>query len=186
MHRAVHAYFVTAMLVGSSCARSQPPMPSAMTPPTSVTPRVTSASREPLRVSWARIDDAASAEGTESARILTLVTRVEYRAGLAAPQQVSLRLPSGLRLLQGAVRATLPPAAEGEIRELAFTFQYGRAPADDLVLVLDCQQQSQGVHAELAYRFGRPEPRGPMSAATGPALVVGGVDYGRSIDMGAR
>jgi hypothetical protein len=113
---------------------------------------------------------------------LQLVARVETHSPAPADVSVSVRVPAGVTMVRGAPFVIASTAGIG-VREEPFDFTYSVTPGEDLVLVADAQGASAGVHAEDAYRFGRPAPAQVIPQATGPRVLVGNHDLGRSIPL---
>lgn len=138
----------------------------------------------PLSVEW--IVGHVSASGA------TLIARVERFVPFAVPLDVEIRLPPGAQLvpqhssalsISPGLRATMDllPNASARVDEIQVDLAYDTIPADDLVIVIDAQRPGGGVHAQVPYRFGRPEPMGPMPQPTGQHVVVGGRDFGGAV-----
>ncbi len=115
--------------------------------------------------------------------VLKIVARVELTSSLGIPLTVGLRIPTGLQLTAGSAATTIPAQAPIGVNETEYTFTYAATPTDDLVLVVDSQSSAFGVHAEDAYRFGRPAAAAPHPQATGPALQWKGANLGNSIRL---
>jgi len=86
---------------------------------------------------------------------LTLhLTRRVPLPGLA----VALRLPPGVRVVAAP---DLAPLQQTGTAPLALTWQLwlDAVPKQDVVAVLGLRSAGAGVHAQVPYRFGRPEPK---------------------------
>lgn len=93
---------------------------------------------------------------------LTLhLTRRVPLPGLA----VALRLPRGVRVVAAP---DLSPLQQSGTAPLALTWQLwlDAAPKQDAVAVLSLRSAGAGVHAQVPYRFGRPEPTTGMQGRT--------------------
>ena len=129
----------------------------------------------PVQVAWQELH--------RSATQVLLIARVERRAALTFPLQLSVRLPAGTALVSGRGRLTLPPNAEAAVDEELMTFTYAQTPEDDLELLIDGVAIDVGIHARAAYRFGRSPPQHRVVAPTGPELWVGGKNLGPSVPV---
>jgi hypothetical protein len=137
-------------------------------------PAIHSAPHVPLHVEW-RVKHSEPGA-------LELVARVEMHSPAPSDVVVTVRVPPGVTLVRGAP-FVLPRETEPGVREEEFDFTYAVTPGEDLVLVADAQGPSAGVHAEDAYRFGRPPPSQVVPQPTGPRVVVGTHDLGKSIPL---
>jgi hypothetical protein len=112
-----------------------------------------------------------------SAQGLRLVARLEARAPLPAPATLSLRLPRGVRLLEGPgapVESTVRGA--GEVQELVLRVALDEAPTADLVLEARVEAPGFGVRAQARYGFGRAAALGVRARPAGPALPQAAMD----------
>ena len=166
------------LLVLGSCSRPQAstvhaPEPAAMT--SALPERL--AHHAPVRITW-------NALGVPTVRVpLALVARVEYLSTVPAPLEITLRLPAGTTLLRGSTRWVLPPSSPGSIHDTELLLAFATLPTDDLVLVVTLEREGYGLHAEVPYRFGRPEPRRPVPVAEGPSVRLGGRNLGPSVPL---
>lgn len=151
---------------------------------TSVSAEASASGSAPLSVEWI--------EGHLGASGATLTARVERFVPFSVPLNVEIRLPSGAQLVPHQTSALsispgpsatidLLPNASARVDQIQVDVAYGAIPADDLVIVIDAQAPGGGVHAEVPYRFGRPEPTGPLPQPTGQHVVVGGRDFGGAV-----
>ena len=142
------------------------------------TPAPTARPRSPVQVSWQEVRrDATQVE---------LIARVQRLAPLPFPLEVSIALPEGATLKTGRSRFTLAPNLEGETHDEAMVVAYAKLPEGDLLLAADGQTAEMGVHARMAYRFGRPAPLQDAVAPAGPDLKKGDQNLGPSIPLGPR
>lgn len=137
-----------------------------------------SRARSPVQVSWQEIRrDETQVE---------LIARVQRLAPLPFPLEVSVSLPAGATLKTGRARFTLAPNLEGETHDEAIVVAYATVPAGDVELAADGQTAEMGVHARMAYRFGRPAPLQDAVAPAGPDLKKGDKNLGPSIPIGPQ
>lgn len=129
--------------------------------------------QSPLHVSWITVqfDDHRA----------VLRAHVERSPTLTLPLTLSVTAPAGVRVERGATSFALPPAAQQSVADYDYELSYARTPDDDVLLSVDGDSESMGVHGRATFRFGRPEPLGPRPVADGPGLVLGGRDYGRAV-----
>ncbi len=129
--------------------------------------------QSPLQVSWITVqfDDHRA----------VLRAHVERSPALTLPLTLSVTAPAGVRIERGAASFALPSAAQQAVADYDYELSYARTPDDDVLLSVDGDSESMGVHGRAAFRFGRAEPVGPQPVADGPGLVVGGRDFGRAV-----
>ena len=109
---------------------------------------------------------------------LTITWFVEQPGSLNLPLDVSVMTPSGVTV-SGDTTVTIQPGER--ITRGVLTVEFEVIPADDLVVVVHGAAEHAGFHAELPYRFGRPEPVVADPVRSGPALRIGGRDLGQTI-----
>ncbi len=136
----------------------------------------------PVVASWVERDVPATRQGGTPGRYL-LGARVAQPGDLGLPLDVRVVLPAGAVLLRGDAHQIVQPGDPGSVHEFVLEIDAPVVPVDDLVLVVDAQGEHAGVHAEARYRFGRPEPVAPQTPLAREALVVGGRDFGRPVQM---
>lgn len=156
--------------------------PSLPSGASAIAPVVTAArpGHSPLRITW-------EPHGAPTAgRSLALTARIERAAHFDRPLRVVVRVPAGARVDRGPLTLDLPPSPTPRVDAVEYVLALATVPTSDLVLLADVRGTDWGAHAEVAYRFGRPEPtvRGP--AAEGPRVVVGGIDLGPAVPAGRR
>lgn len=112
---------------------------------------------------------------------LTLELSVTKLLATETPLAVSVRLPPGVELNP----VSLDPIAASETGVVTRRVQlrYSSVPSSDAFFVVDTQGKSFGYHAELPYRFGRPEPTTPAPVRSDTTLKVGGKTLGRPIEV---
>ena len=152
-----------ALLVLGGCKSSPPPIEHTERP------------RNPVQVSWQEVRRGASKA--------ELVARVQRLTALSFPLEVTIALPEGVTLAAGRARFTLPPNAEGTTHDEAVTLAYEKTPAGDAELRADGAAADVGVHARMAYRFGRPGPKSEVVAPGGPDLKAGDRNLGPSVPI---
>lgn len=116
---------------------------------------------------------------------ITLTVGIERHLVLKEPLQLALLLPDGVTLLEGQATFELAPNAEPDTQTLRFVIRAKAMPTSDLRVILEARGQGFGLHAEQAYRFGRPPPLAP-APLRGTSVRVGQRNFGRSIDISAR
>lgn len=114
---------------------------------------------------------------------VALTARIDRRAPMSIPLSVTVVPPPSLKLVSGELSFVLEPSASAGLVERPFSFSFDRIPAEDLRLVADAQSAGFGVHAEDAYRFGRPVPGAIVPATSGPAVKVGDHDFGQGVPL---
>lgn len=124
---------------------------------------------------WA---DWTNSSFTETRAQLHAVIR--HVAELGYPLTVRVQTPPNTRLVRGPAEIQLPMQLTEHILDLEL--EYERLPTEDLIVVAEGHSASAGVHVELPFRFGRPEPTAP-SLPLGPATIVNGRNLGRPILM---
>ena len=122
------------LLVLTSCSAERLPPP-------------TSRMGAPFTLAWTQ--EAAEDGG------IRLVARVQAHAPLPAPVQLQLRLPAGVRLLEGPGTLTSTVQAQGSVQELSYRLAVETPPAEDLVLEARVESPGFGARAQARYGFGR-------------------------------
>jgi hypothetical protein len=125
----------------------------------------------------------ASFEGpaTPGPGTLRLVLVVVRHVPLPVPLSVTLRVPAGARIVQPSGETRLAPNDSARVDRIDLVLELGSVPTSDLVAVLDAQDPGMGVHGEVAYRFGRPEPTVTGPQLADDSLVIGGHNLGRPV-----
>ena len=142
--------------------------------------RVPRSGRASLRVTW-------EPHGTPFASgSLALTARIERGANFDRPLRMVVRVPAGARADRGPLELDLPPSPTPRVDTVEYVLALATVPAADLVLVADARGTGWGAHAEVPYRFGRPEPAVQGPAAEGLRVVVGGIDLGPAVPAGRR
>lgn len=129
--------------------------------------------RSPLQIAWVPVQF--------DARRAVLRARVEWASRLELPLMLRVTVPEGVRFVRGEASLSLPSAQRSPVTEYEYELAYERVPDTDVLLSVDGDGASMGVHARAAFRFGRPEPLGPMPTPEGPPLVIGGRNFGSAI-----
>ncbi|HOX46198.1 MAG TPA: hypothetical protein PK668_21520 [Myxococcota bacterium] len=130
----------------------------------------------PFALAW-RVARGAPAAGAE----LGLELVLERRGRWPAPLQVRFELPAGVEAPRGNPGFALPADDQAPRRALGLELRLARVPERDLVAVVDARVPGAGYHAELPYRFGRPEPRRASALELGPRVALGARDFGRAV-----
>lgn len=173
--------FVLPVIALASCAEPHSSAPT-LAPPraraeASATPPPAPPGRDgvesPLQVSWVplQFDDHHA----------SLRARITRAGRLDLPLTLSVTTPAGVVVSRGATRLALPPASQQPTLEYEYELTYSGTPSDDVLLSVDGDTDVMGVHGRAWFRFGRPEPLGPRPAATGPALILGGRNFGAAV-----
>ncbi len=165
-----------------SCAERRATPPAAVPPVAAITPPLAERRPDaplrdgvasPLQASWVTVlrDDHHA----------VLRARVERSARLNLPLTLTVTVPNGVRIERGAASTLLPPATQEPTLELEYELSFAHTPDEDVTLSVDGDTDAMGLHARAPYRFGRPEPEGPRPVASGPAIVLGGLNLGRAV-----
>ncbi len=168
--------YVSFVLLVSACAdRVATPSPVARTePPAPVREAPSHGSiRSPLQIAWVPVQF--------DARRAVLRARVEWSSRLELPLTLHVAVPDGVRVIRGEISRALPSVQQTPVSEYEYELTYDRLPDTYVLLTVDGDGESMGVHARAAFRFGRPEPLGPMPTPEGPPLVIGGRNFGSAI-----
>lgn len=127
----------------------------------------------PLQVAWIAVqfnDHHAS-----------LRARITRAGRFDLPLTLTVTTPPGVVVSRGATRLSLPPSSQQQNLEYEYELTYTGTPSDDVLLSVDGDTEAMGVHGRAWFRFGRAEPLGPRPGATGPALVIGGRNFGAAV-----
>ncbi len=173
-------YTSICLVIALGACASPAPSPSAQeaapTPPTPPTP--STEARAPVAITLEA--GAAPTPGVP----LQITARVKRHAPLAAPLQITLTPPPGVTLEGNLAWAVPASSAPGEDLH-TFTARFDKVPEQDLLLVADMQSADAGYHAEIAYRFGRPEPLPASPQRGGDDLHLKGRKLGKPVQMPA-
>ena len=140
--------------------------------------------------SQAKVDEAANSGGSPIKTQLKLIEQREHEARLELkitkfiatekPVVVKLQLPVGVSTTDGREIQNIEPSAIGEFtREVRVNFE--AVPANDMFVVTDMQGSAFGFHAELPFRFGRPEPAIALPKRTDESVRMGNIDLGHPV-----
>lgn len=162
-------------------ASSLPGAPSSSEPttPGATTTTAATAKRAPLQLTLSGPTQPKAGEP------LPLTAQVTRNQPFSVPIDVTLRLPEGVRLMEGESVQQILPSADAGTRSLRFVIVADPLPSEDITLVLDAHGQGFGFHTEKAYRFGRPQALTP-SVPLGEALKVGSHNAGPSVKLTPR
>ncbi len=168
--RIVSLVFVLALVgcaPGTGTARPDP----AGTPDPAAT---RSAPGAPMTVEWLYRGETAGR--------LTLVARVNRVAPIRIPITVTVSVPPGVRLVSGRSSWIVDGSgATGPVDE-TLVLEVTRSGPQEVLLAADAETAHFGVHARKSYALGPTQPKAlsaPMGS--GPALQVGGHDFGPSV-----
>jgi hypothetical protein len=117
---------------------------------------------------------------------LRLQLELDRRIPVHADVTIDVRLPKGVTLAGGPPQRALARNLRAQRDALVFDLTVSAIPREDLVVVIDARGQGFGYHAELPYRFGRPEPVPVGPRADGRELRVAGKSFGRSVPVRTR
>ena len=102
------------------------------------------------------------------------------RPGLA-PILVKIQTPQGTTIGKGSMTETITDASATTLIR-RWTLRYDAVPPSDVVVVVDWQTPAGGYHAELPWRFGRPDPKAkPPVTLPGEVRLPGGQSLGTPI-----
>lgn len=135
----------------------------------------------PALVRWVLVEQGESR--------LKLRAEILKQSPFAAPLTVRVRLPAGVRLVEGTDTWELPAEAPRGVHSRDLAFAITAAPSEPISLTAEAQGNGFGVHATDTYRVTRGDkssvseagPQGPMPRPVGPAIKVGNTDYGRTV-----
>jgi hypothetical protein len=124
-------------------------------------------------------------EGTPSiGSLLVLELRIERNVINSVPLDLTLRLPTGVRLSDGSgAERIADPATAVIVRRVVLAVD--QVPSDDLAVTVEARASNWGTYAQAFYRFGRPEPRLPDLPHARPVAGPGGRSLGRPTPIGA-
>ncbi|MBK6533456.1 MAG: hypothetical protein IPF99_28855 [Deltaproteobacteria bacterium] len=154
-------------------APAAPVAPVAATVPSTQPAPAHDGMRSPLDVSWVTVasDDHHA----------VLLAHVERAPRLDVPLQLTVTVPAGVTIARGAPSFALPPASQQATADYEYELTYPRVPSEDVLLAVDGDSETMGVHGRAWFRFGRPEPLGPRPVANGPVLNIGGRNFGPAV-----
>lgn len=124
--------------------------------------------------------------GPEAPAVLApirLTLQIERPAAIPSDVDVEIRLPESVLLHVGERKRTLAKNAGAARDELHYELMASELPAEDAIIVLDAHGPGFGYHAELPYRFGRPEPAHKAVEAGGAEVKVGPHNFGESVPV---
>jgi hypothetical protein len=186
-------FLLFVVVAGTSCGQPTP-VPDTTVSATAVLPV---AARDPLPSP--EPDQNPPAQGSPQSPIQTRLTGPETvptqgdielvltidraRADLV-PISVDLRLPAGVTLVAGLEQERVADTSKPGFTR-TWRLHYDRVPQEDVAVVVDWQTASAGFHAELPWRFGRPEARkAEPPRLPGAVKLPGGRSLGRPILTG--
>jgi len=126
--------------------------------------------------------DVVGPSRVDGAGEIELTATIERESPNLVPLVLRVVTPDGATLL-GPAEETIVDAHEPRLSR-RFRLSLARVPEGDVIVTLETRATSYGVHAEVVYRFGRPEvtrrhaPLGPMRYG------LGGVRLGRPVLLG--
>jgi hypothetical protein len=174
---------ITFLVASLGCTSPSAPRSSDIRAPS--TPQPTVGASRPVLGTHAPLEAKWIVRNTENGRT-SLTAHVDVFSPILAPPHVKLLVPEGVVVSGGDMAFDIPAPNAPTTVERDYTVSFKSAPPKDLLLVVDVQTPRFGLHAEDAYRFGRPPPLQPAPKATGPHLKIGNVDLGASIPIGQR
>jgi hypothetical protein len=177
------ALFVSWLLLGAVACASNAPDENVAERAPGGEPVVNRPTTEPPSRRTERVPLTIAIDGPEVVAPnseIELTLRVMRRWATSEPVELSVKLPSGVSLIEGELAATLSPTASGTRR---LRLRIDRVPDQDLDVRADLAGLAYGAHARAAYRFGRPLPKLARPAST--PVVIGGRTRGRAIAIPA-
>jgi len=175
--------FVFALCFGSVACQSQSSPPAAAHAE-NVAPTPPAPSSEKPEFGPHRPPVVVRMQGPDSVALgqdITLVAEIEQHVGDKAAVTLNLKLPAGVRLVEGAASETLRP---GNTRlERRFVVHIDKLPTEDIELSVDTQNPAFGARATGAYRFGRAQPKLAEPVRTDQDTLIGGKNLGRPIEL---
>lgn len=154
-----------------ACTTRPPAAPTRSDPPAAATEQQAGA-RAPLTVHWI-LGSATDAE-------IDLVARIEFAAPLRE-LNLSVTVPAGLRLLEGPLSTSVSAPDDLSPVEIAYRFAVEEPGVGDLVVEVDRQTATAGVHAKDIYRRGAGTPKASQAPVDDrPNLEVGHRNFGPS------
>lgn len=111
-----------------------------------------------------------------------LTAHIQRFSTINAPIDVRFEVPPGVKITPAAESFRIPAGGPVELVR-GFEVTWAEPPATDLLLVVDSRASDFGLHAEDAFRFGRPAPQ-PIRPERGPdCLKINGRDFGHPVQM---
>lgn len=162
------AILFLASVLACACARekrgdSMPPgaeaTPAAVSPSNETEPTATS-KHNPSSPVTAKLLGPAQVPATGS---VVLVLELERANTAVGPISINLRLPTGIVVQGDAVDEKIVDTSQTRFKR-QWTIRYPSIPTDDLLVIVDWRTSGAGFHAELPWRFGRPEAKGKEPA----------------------
>jgi hypothetical protein len=155
-----------------SC-QTQQPAESKSTPAAAPAVRSERDAESPIRVTV-----RATSEREHEATLEIAVTKV---VATEQPLALSLRLPAGVDAAPAALTAVEGKDTGRFVQTIQLKF--GATPSTDLFVVADSQGTSFGYHAEVPYRFGRPEPTVSQPVRSPDTVKMGGIPLGQPVEL---
>jgi hypothetical protein len=156
----------------SACRSSPAPAASSTTQP--VLRAAPADARSPLSSEW-----LIREQGDGLAHLTLAVTKT-----IATEKEVSVEfvVPAGVTSEPSLDRFVIPPELRGTTSR-EFTLRWGMTPSEDLRAVVDVQGTSFGYHADVPFRFGRPEPIVKQPVRDPNPVQMGNTNLGRPVDL---
>lgn len=140
--------------------------------------------------SQTKIAEASNSGGSPIKTTLSLIEQREHEVRLELkitkfiatekPLSVKLQLPGGVSAAETREIPSIDASAIGEFsREIKVLFE--TVPMNDMFVVADTQGTAFGFHAELPFRFGRPEPTIALPPRTDESVHMGNIDLGHPV-----
>lgn len=161
------------LVLAVGCAPKSVPARSDAAPADAPAPVASSSPRAPMTVDWIR-------QGESGGR-LTLVARVNRNAPIRIPATVTVSVPAGVRVVSGRTSWVIEGSESTSPVEETLVFEVLQAGPQEILLAADAETANFGVHAKKAYKLGQAAQKATVPATTGPALEVGGHDFGPSV-----
>ncbi len=172
--RETHSTLLLALLCASCGASTREPTPPASSPVAVVASSMVAEGSAPV-AAW--FEDPASVQPGR----LHLVLVVDRRVALSEPVSIAFRVPAGVQLVEPSNGVTLARNDAARVDRVELVLELTSVPTTDLIVIIDSQAVAMGVHGEVPYRFGRPEPIVATPPLAAESLVIGGHDLGRPV-----
>ncbi len=112
--------------------------------------------------------------------VVEVTATIERHNESTAPIDVTVALPAGAKLVSGSATEHIETMGPG-ILTRNWKIRIDGAPSDDFVVNVTSGASGWGVHAQQAYRFGRPEPKLPEPKRAEPMKGAAGKSLGQPI-----
>ncbi len=118
---------------------------------------------------WLEVDGAS---GVQANSVVDVRLKISRNMITEAPMKLVVKLPEGATLELGLISETIIDAQSSEI-EKNYRIRIGQVPVGDVLFEMLTGTGPVVTRSEAAYRFGRPEPKLPTPATSGPITLNG-------------